>query len=43
MTRACPADLLPAKAGRWRSRRQVTNAILWHERTGAPWRDLPER
>ncbi len=21
----------------------MINAILWHERTGAPWRDLPER
>jgi transposase len=23
--------------------RQVVNAILWIDRTGAPWRDLPER
>jgi transposase len=23
--------------------RQVLNAIIWRVRTGAPWRDLPER
>ncbi|WP_460444255.1 transposase, partial [Amycolatopsis magusensis] len=32
------APLLPAESGRrggrWRSHRQVINAVLWHERTG---------
>ncbi len=38
--------LLPENGGRgkqWRDHRQVLNGILWKLRTGAPWRDLPER
>jgi transposase len=31
------------RCGRWRDHRQVINGILWKTRTGAPWRDLPER
>lgn len=27
----------------WRSSREVLNGILWVLRTGAPWKDLPER
>ena len=34
----------PAKTGRPRSdSRRVVDGILWVVRTGAPWRDLPER
>ena len=40
------APLLPRnqrRGGRWRDHRTVINGILWKLRTGAPWRDLPER
>ncbi|MGW2786629.1 IS5 family transposase [Streptomyces populi] len=31
------------RGGRWASHRRVINGILFRERTGIPWRDLPER
>ncbi|WP_433501823.1 IS5 family transposase (plasmid) [Sphaerimonospora sp. CA-214678] len=39
-------SLLPATGGKgrpWRDHRQVIDGILWRLRTGAPWRDIPER
>jgi transposase len=38
--------LLPQNGQRgqqWRDHRSVINGSLWKLRTGAPWRDLPER
>ena len=43
---AALAPLLPRNGRRgqqWRDHRTVINGILWKLRTGAPWRDLPER
>ena len=40
------APLLPPNGRRgqqWKDHRTVINGILWKLRTGAPWRDLPER
>ncbi len=40
------AALLPLGGGRgrpWHDHRRVLNGIFWVLRTGAPWRDLPER
>jgi len=40
------APQLPAngrKGQQWADHRRVINGILWKLRTGAPWRDLPQR
>lgn len=31
------------KGGQWRDHRMVMNGLFWRLRTGAPWRDIPER
>ncbi|MDC0773357.1 IS5 family transposase [Streptomyces sp. HD] len=31
------------RGGRWKSHRRVINGILFRQRTGIPWRDLPPR
>lgn len=36
-----PAD--PPRGGRWNDHRTVISGILFRERTGVPWRDLPAR
>lgn len=38
-------DLMPrqARGGRWKDHRLVLDGMLWVLRTGAGWRDLPER
>jgi transposase len=40
------SPLLPENGGRgkqWRDHPRVVNGILWRLRTGAPWREIPER
>jgi transposase len=41
------SPLLPStdgrRGGRYREHRVVVEGIVWKYRTGAPWRDLPER
>lgn len=38
-----PLMLSSGRGGQWRDHRQVVDGIPWQLRTGAPWRDLPER
>ena len=38
-----PPRRADGKGRPWRDPRDVLNGILWVLRTGAPWRDLPER
>jgi transposase len=33
----------PPRGGRWQDHRTVISGILFRERTGIPWRDLPTR
>lgn len=37
-----PEPKRPGRPSMW-SRRQLINGIRWRVRTGAPWRDVPER
>jgi transposase len=39
-----PQERVPHKAGHpWAGHRKILNGLLWCLRTGAPWRDIPER
>ena len=42
---ALVSPMLPrqARGGRWNDHRTTLGGMLWILRTGAPWRDLPER
>ena len=44
-THARPRSSLtkPAPAKAWGDDREFINAVIWISKTGAPWRDLPER
>jgi transposase len=38
-----PPEETGKPGGQWSPHRPVINGILWVDRTGAPWRDMPER
>lgn len=38
-----PSPRNGGRGGRWRCHRRVINGILFRQRTGLPWRDLPPR
>lgn len=38
-----PPQKTGKRGGQWRNHRQIIDGIRWIGRTGAPWRDLPER
>src|SRR5690242_1961021 len=38
-----PPEKTGKRGGQFKDHRLVINGILWMDRTGAPWRDLPER
>lgn len=38
-----PPDVLPHQGRPPKPNRDILNGILWIARSGAPWRDLPER
>ena len=38
-----PPEKTGKRGGQWKDHRTVINGILWIIRTGAPWRDMPER
>lgn len=33
----------PKRGGRWKDDRTLLNGVFWRLRTGAPWRDVPDR
>jgi transposase len=37
-----PVGKQPGRPPKW-TKRQLIDGIRWHTRTGAPWRDVPER
>ena len=38
-----PVRVGPAGGRPWEDHRMIINGVLWILRTGAPWRDVPER